>query len=58
MVRAGGGGGGGVGRRRGIKHEREQYLSELQLKLVKKCFSYSTLFMVLDRQFATIFSYF
>ena len=30
------------GRRRGIKHERGQYLSELQLKLVKKCFSYST----------------
>ena len=36
MVRArgGGGGGGGGGRRTGIKHEREQYQSELQLKLV------------------------
>ena len=35
-VEGGGGGGGG-----GIKHEREQYLSELQLKLVYKCLSYS-----------------
>ena len=51
-VGRGGGGGGGGG-----SSMREQYLSDLQLKLVWKCFSYSTAVMVLDRQFGSMFSY-